>query len=70
VSYFLLKWEGKKLWFRGWSAIGPRFTDKRSEAQKFDTREDAMHHPAFYHPASLVEVREYQERKARRHGST
>ena len=35
-------------------------TDKRREAMKFATKEDAMQESVYSHPLCLVEVREYR----------
>jgi hypothetical protein len=56
MSYYLLKWTGKKRWFMQDGPIGPRFTNERNKALKFGTAENAMRDPCYSHPTSMVEV--------------
>ena len=64
TKYYLLKWVGKRLYFRDYhrfgGSLGPRFTNKRREAMRFKTKKQAELKDVCNHPLCTVEVREYQ----------
>jgi len=57
MSFWVLKQRKKRSYFREWTGIGPRFTDKLSLAMRFDTEEEAIQHPTWSFPLTFVEAR-------------
>lgn len=50
---------GKPLYVAGLSAIGPFTSDKPEEALSFDSKREAMQHPAWSHPTLLCDIVEH-----------
>lgn len=52
--------EGQPMYFREWTGIGPAATPELSEAQRFDSRQEACQSPAYTHWSSFYEPEEVQ----------
>ncbi len=50
--------EGRELWFKQMTAIGPMTTPDPAERALFHTEQDARQSPAMGHPIALFEPRE------------
>ena len=48
--------QGRTLWFKQMTAIGPMTTPERSQAAEFETKEDALNCPAMFHVLSVFDV--------------
>lgn len=57
---FIIKQVGKRSYFKQWTAIGPMFTPKPSEATRFATKRDAVMSPVWLFPLTLVEIKEWK----------
>lgn len=49
------KKRGKPVYLLTQTGIGPAYTESMEEAQKFDTEQQAMQHPAYVHPMCFFE---------------
>jgi len=49
------KKQRKKIYFKGWTGIGPATTDDLNEAHRFDSREEAVLSAAYRHSLSFFE---------------
>lgn len=58
VETFASERQGKTLYLKQMTPIGPMTTASLGEAQRFATEQDARQHPASYHPLSFFEPRE------------
>ncbi|WP_348659045.1 hypothetical protein [uncultured Stutzerimonas sp.] len=52
------KKRGKPVYFGGMTGIGPRYTENLDEAERFDSKRDAIQSPAYVHPLCFFEPAE------------
>lgn len=58
---WVLKECGKRSYFQQWTGIGPRFTQKISQAERFRTEQDAKMSPAWSFPYTIVETKKIKK---------
>jgi hypothetical protein len=52
---FQTKRQGKEMYFKAWTGIGPATTDDLEEAHRFDSKEEAVISAAYRHTLSFFE---------------